>query len=78
MEACLRGLPLQGEEKEIWMKLPTNLGLQEGTRQAAAFGASVELLDRKCRQAEEIHENRAKMIHSVSVLTGLLLSILLL
>ncbi len=72
MEACLRGLPLQEDEREVMIKLPAYLGAQE------RFGQPVELLIRKCRQSDEAYENRAKMIHSVSLLTGLLLSILLL
>ena len=78
MEACLRELPLQAEEKEAIMNLPVFLGLQEENRQAMGLEQSVELLTRKCRQAEEAYDNRAKMIHSVSILAGLLLSILLL
>ncbi len=78
MEACLRELPLQAEEKEVIMNLPVFLGLQEENRQAMGLEQSVELLTRKCRQAEEAYDNRAKMIHSVSILAGLLLSILLL
>lgn len=78
MKACMQDLPLQEEERDIIMKLPAFLGLQEETRQAMSFSQSVELLGRKCRQAEDAYENRAKMIHSVSILAGLLLSILLL
>lgn len=78
MEACLRGLPLQQEEKDVMIKLPVCLGMQEEIRQAMSFDQSVELLTGKCRQAEEAYENRARMIHSVSILAGLLLTILLL
>lgn len=78
MEACLKDLPLQEEEREVIRTLPAYLGLQEETRQAMGLGQSVELLTRKCRQAEEAYGNRSKMIHSVSILAGLLLSILLL
>ncbi len=78
MKACLLNLPLQEEERDIIMKLPVYLGLQEETRQAVNFDQSVELLKRKCRQAEEAYENKSKMIHSVSILAGVLLSILLL
>lgn len=75
---CLKNLPLQEEEKDIILRLPVCLGLQEETRQAMGFEQAVNLLSEKCRKAEEAHENRAKMIHSVSILAGLLLSILLL
>lgn len=78
MEACLRGLPLRQEEKDIIVKLPTHLGLQEETRQAMELNQTIEWLSERCRQAEEAYENRSKMIHSVSILAGLLLSILLL
>lgn len=78
MKACLQNLPLQEEEKDIIMKLPACLGSQEETRQAMHLDRPMELLTRKCRQAEDVYENRAKMIHSISILAGMLLSILLL
>lgn len=78
MEMCLRELPLQTEEKDVIKRLPVFLGLQEETRQAMGFEQSAEVLTRKCRQAEEAYDNKAKMIHSVSILAGVLLSILLL
>ena len=78
MEACIKSLPLQQEEKDVMIQLPACLGLQEETRQARGIGQAAELLTGRCRKAEEAYENRAKMIHSVSILAGLLLSILLL
>lgn len=78
MGACLQNLPLQEEEKDIIRRLPDCLGLQDETRQALGFEQAARLLSDRCHKAEEDHENRSKMIHSVSILAGLLLSILLL
>jgi stage III sporulation protein AB len=78
MEVCFRGVPLQEEEKDVLKKLPDQLGLQEETMQACNIGQSLDMLNRKCRQAEETYENKTKVIRSVSILTGLLLTLLLL
>ncbi len=75
---CLREAPLTGEEKNILINLPQNLGLQEEKLQAQSIGQSMDLLNRRCRQAEDAYENRAKMLLSVSVLAGVFLTILLL
>lgn len=78
MEQCLRDAPLSEEEKDILKYLPQNLGMQEEKLQAESIGRTVELLVRNCRKAEDAYENKAKMILSVSVLTGVFLTILLL
>ncbi len=78
MGVCLQNLPLQEDEREIIRQLPACLGLQEETRQALGFEQAVRLLSGKCQKAEETYENKSKMIGSVSILAGLLLSILLL
>ena len=78
MEQCLRDAPLSEEEKDILKYLPQNIGMQEEKLQAESIGRSVELLVRNCRKAEDAYENKARMIFSVSVLTGIFLTILLL
>jgi stage III sporulation protein AB len=78
MEVCFRGVPLQEEEKDVLKKLPDQLGLQDETMQACNIGQSLDMLNRKCRQSEENYENKTKVIRSVSILTGLLLTLLLL
>ena len=75
---CMQTAYLQDEEQEILRNLPRNLGLQEGKHQAESIGQSMDLLIRKCRQAEEAYENKARMIFSLSILTGVFLVILLL
>ncbi len=75
---CLQEAPLTREEKDILIDLLQNFGLQEEKLQAQNIGQSMDLLNRKCRQAEEAYENRAKMLLSVSVLAGVFLTILLL
>ncbi len=75
---CQREAPLSQEEKKILQDLPQDLGMQEEKLQAKSVGRCEELLARNCRKAEEAYENKAKMIFSVSVLTGVFLTILLL
>ena len=74
---CLCGAPLSEDEKDILKNLPKNVGMQEEKLQAGSIGRSVELLVRNCRKAEDAYDNKAKMILSVSVLTGIFLTILL-
>lgn len=78
MLICLEGLPLKEDEREAVVKLPAMLSFQEEGGQSGRIGQTEAFLESRYRQAEEAYENRSKMIRSVSVLTGLLLSILLL
>ena len=78
IEQCQRDAPLSDEEKDILRNLPQNLGMQEEKLQAKSVGRYEELLVRNCRKTEEAYENKAKMIFSVSILTGVFLTILLL
>lgn len=77
IKQCLQDAPLTEEEKDILRKITGNLGMQDEKLQAANIGQSMDLLVRKCRNAEDNYENRARMILSVSVLTGVFLTILL-
>lgn len=74
---CLQNAPLQEEEKEILYSLLRNTGIQEETYQAESMGQSMDLLTRKCRQAEDAYENKSRMIFSLSILAGVFLVILL-
>lgn len=76
--ACLEGLPLREDERETMAGLPRTLSFQEAGSQSERIGQAETFLEDRYRQAEETYENRSKMIRSVSILTGLLLSILLL
>lgn len=78
MALCLQAARLQEEEKEILLSLPQNLGIQEEKFQAENIGQSMDLLLRKCRQAEDAYENKSRVIFSLSILTGVFLAILLL
>lgn len=78
MTQGLRTARLQEDEKEILRTLPQNLGMQEEKYQAENIGQSMDLLTRKCRQAEEAFENRSRVIFSLSILTGVFLVILFL
>lgn len=78
MRACMQEAPLAEEEKDILRSLMRNFGLQEEKLQAQNVGQSMDLLVRRCRQAEDAYDNRSKMLLSVSVLAGAFLVILLL
>ncbi|MCX4323913.1 MAG: stage III sporulation protein AB [Lachnospiraceae bacterium] len=78
MEKCLEPLPLREDERRTMMELAKSLCFREEIGQAGRVGQAEEFLEGRYRQAEETFENRSKMIHSVSILTGLLLAILLL
>ncbi|MDE6319455.1 MAG: stage III sporulation protein AB [Lachnospiraceae bacterium] len=70
--------PIQEEEREVFAGLPDRLGFQEETGQAGSIGQAEAFLSRRAVLEEESCENRSKMIRSVSILTGLLLTIWLL
>lgn len=78
LSRSLSGSHLREEEKEILIGLPRNLGIQEEKYQAESIGQSMDLLLRKCRQAEDTYENKSRVIFSLSILTGVFLTILLL
>ncbi|MDE6845365.1 MAG: stage III sporulation protein AB [Lachnospiraceae bacterium] len=78
MEQCLKEIPLLKEEKYILINLPRNLGMPEEKQQAESIGQSLDLLMRRCRQAEDAYDNKSRMIFSVSLLAGIFLTILLL
>lgn len=78
MEQCMKDAPLAEEEKDILKYLPKNLGMRDEKLQAECIGRSVELLVKSRRKSEDAYENKARMILSVSVLTGVFLTIMLL
>lgn len=78
MASCLEKLPLREDEREVFISLPDRLGFPEERGQAESIGQAGEFLAARCRQAEEAWGDRSKMIRSVSILAGLLLTILLL
>ena len=78
LEQCLQNTRLQKEEKEVLVNLPLNLGIQEEKYQAESIGQSMDMLLGKCRQAEDAYENKSRVIFSLSILTGVFLTILLL
>jgi stage III sporulation protein AB len=78
MALCFRNVPLLEEEKDVLKTLPDQLGLQDEKLQACQIGQSLDMLERKCKQAEENYESKTKVIRSVSILTGFLLTLLLL
>lgn len=77
MELCFLKVPLQEEEKDVLRRIPDCLGMQDETLQAMHIGQSMDMLTRKCRQAEETYESKSKVIRSISILAGLFLTIFL-
>lgn len=78
MDQYLQAVCLQEDEKEILKSLPQNSGIQEEKFQAESIGQSMDLLTRKCVQAEDAYENKSRVIFSLSILAGVFLTILLL
>lgn len=78
LKKCMEPFPLREDEKQTVAKLAKNLQFREENGQAGHVGKAAAFLEDRYRQAEENCENKSKMIHSVSILTGLLLAILLL
>ncbi|MDE6406242.1 MAG: stage III sporulation protein AB [Lachnospiraceae bacterium] len=75
---CMEPFPLREDEKRTVAELAKSLRFREEGGQAGRVGQAEAFLEGRYRQAEETCENKSKMIHSVSILTGLLLAILLL
>ena len=75
---CLEPLPLREDERRTVTELAKSLRFREEGGQAGRVGQAELFFEGRYRQAEEAVENRSKMIHSVSILTGLLLAILML
>ncbi len=73
-----RQVRLPEEEKEILKCLPLDPGIQEEKFQAERIGQSMDLLTRKCRQAEDAYENKARVTTCLSILAGVFMTILLL
>lgn len=78
MGKCMEPFPLREDERRTVAELVKNLRFREESGQAGRIGQAEAFLEGRYRQAEEACENKSKMIHSVSILTGLLLAILLL
>lgn len=77
-QAYLGKCPLLEDERQVFAGLPDRLGFQEEAGQAESIGQAEAFLSQRSRLAEESCENKTKMIRSVSILTGLLLTIWLL
>lgn len=77
-QAFLEEQPLQEEEREVFVGLPDRFGFQEEIGQAESIGQAEAFFAQRVRQVEEGCAGRTKMIRSVSILAGLLLTIWLL
>lgn len=74
----MRDLPLQEEEKEILCTLPSHQGILDNAMQAVDVGQSLDVLTEHISHAQAEYENKAKVIMSISFMTGMFLIILLL
>lgn len=75
---CMEPFPLREDEKRTVAELAKSLRFREESGQAGRVAQAEAFLEGRYRQSAESCENKSKMIHSVSILTGLLLAILLL
>ena len=78
LQKCMEPYPLREDEKRTVTELAKSLYFRDEGGQAGRIGQAGSFLEDRCRKAEETCENKSKMIHSVSILTGLLLAMLLL
>lgn len=70
--------PLSGEEKELLLDFPSNLGFMEENAQARALDELLREISLHIRELEEEKRSKNKMIMSFGMAAGVLLSILLL
>ena len=78
MEACMKGMPLKDEEKDVLIGLPGQLGILDETTQAVNIGQSLDMIEERIHRAEAEYENKSRVIMSISFMAGLFLIILLL
>lgn len=75
---CLDTAPLREDEKSILIRLPECLGMQDAGMQADSMQQFLELLERRLVHAQEEYDGKAKVIWSISTLSGVLITVVLL
>ncbi len=78
MKMVLEGLPLTKEEKKLIMDFPCSLGFMEENAQAGALDEPLREISLHIEEIEKEHKSKNKMIMSLGVAAGVLISILLL
>lgn len=78
IESCLDGIPLTKQQKELLLKFPECLGVNESKGQANALEKYKTELDRLILQMEEEEKSKNKVIMSLGIAAGLFMVIILL
>lgn len=78
METCLKSSKLSGEDKRILVEFGECAGYVDGQMQGKAVEHYMHSLDLSVKKLEEDMANKSRVIMSLSVMGGLLLSIMLL
>lgn len=78
METCLNGIPLTNQQKELLLKFPECVGMNESKGQASALEKYIEEIDRTIIQMEEEEKSKNKVIMSLGIAAGLFMVIILL
>lgn len=78
METILNDTPLTKEEKNFILDFPATLGFMEGNAQAAALDELLREINLHIEEMEREQKNKNKMIMSLGVAAGVLISVLLL
>lgn len=78
MNNMLVGLPLSMQQKKWFIKFPDLLGIAEREGQAEAFKGYMKEFDNWIVQCEQEEKSKNKVIMSMGMATGILLSVLLL
>lgn len=77
MEKYLKALPLSGEERKICLDFGDCAGYVDGRMQAEAIGHYMHNLELSVKELEEDMKNKSKVIMSLSVMGGMLVTIIL-
>lgn len=78
MEKAVSGLPLTPEEKGFFLDFPKNMGLSDQLLQLRTIEQYRELLQGAVREREEKLEQQGRLAAGLGIMSGLLLTVLLL
>ncbi|MBP3603240.1 MAG: stage III sporulation protein AB [Lachnospiraceae bacterium] len=78
MEKVMEHTPLSRQEKELFIRFPDSLGMPEKDGQANALAGYMRELDGWIQELEQEEKSKNKVIMSMGMATGILLSVLLL
>lgn len=78
MRRALAQTPLQGRERGLLLEFPSCLGFMKGEAQAGALDELLREVSRQIEEREEEQKSKNKMVMSLGLAGGILLTILLL